>query len=267
MILLKVLQSVVSNPWFQIASFVLTVTGGMSPILNLVNKKNKGLFYSTRSFQVVNKIAAVKSLAISYENEPIEILSLTTIAVWYSGNETIKYPEDEPLIITLSESNLIKVDVIGIAEKLKKFECVKLDNEKNSAQIIFNKLKKHQGGAIQIIHTGILDNEKKIKLHCEDNQLRLYRVPYSKSRWSMPNFQTALVSAVISVFVNLLLFFILSLKIPEVKGDWYQIFFIILFTLTFNFICVWWLPELFLYGFIPRIPKEFNNFHNQSQEI
>lgn len=85
------LNSLVTNPWFGITSFIIGVLGVILTIIfYFKSKKFKRPCYAIRSLGVVEDITnKSKSLEIYYAGQKIERLTITRIAFWNAGNETI----------------------------------------------------------------------------------------------------------------------------------------------------------------------------------
>jgi hypothetical protein len=189
----------VSSPWFALIGFIATVIGTYVAIRYIPIKK---ISYSTRSFRVVNLIDRDDLLEIYYENEKIEGLTLTGIAIWNSGNQPIIYQNDidivEGIKICLkSQGKILKFNLLD--KQANGFDCTK--NEESELIIHFNLLNQDQGGSLQILHTGELD-ENLIELDGTIAGGSIYRVPYSRSRANTPINQIALISSSVAAVAN-----------------------------------------------------------------
>jgi hypothetical protein len=246
------------NPWFLLLSFALSVVG---TYLALISIKVKRLSYSVRSFRIVNPNEIdLPNLKITYDHQDIKQLTLTGIAIWNSGNETIRYQSDVDVIkICFNDGEkILNIDVLD--KPTSELKCLK--NCETEVLIEFNFLKPNQGATIQIVHTGNLHHSLKFDIQLINGEFR--KISYSKSREDTPIYQTALSSAIIATFVNIALVFSLYYKIPGLAKVWYSVLaFIALSTMLYNFTLVW-VAELFLYKLIARIPKKFKKFHNQA---
>lgn len=254
------ITTLVSNPWFGLIGFIATIVGTYVAIRYIPIKR---ISYSTRSFRVVNLIDRDDLLEIYYENEKIEGLTLTGIAIWNCGNQPINHQYDidiEGLKIELkSQGKILKLNVLD--KQANGFDCKK--NGESEVTIHFSLLNPNQGGSVQILHTGELD-ENLIELNGTIGGGSINRVPYSRSRANAPINQTALTSSSVAAVANFFLFLVFYSQYIIVPDTSYTFAFMILFTVLLNFIFMW-LLDLFLDLRRAKIPKQFKRFHDQSK--
>jgi hypothetical protein len=255
------LTLLVASPWFGLIGFIATVIGTYVAIKYIPIKR---ISYSTRSFRVVNLIDRDDLLEISYENEKIEKLTLTGIAIWNSGNQPINYQSDidtvEGVKICLkSQGKILKPNLLD--KQANGFDCTK--NGESELIIHFSLLNKNQGGSVQILHTGELD-ENLIELNGTIAGGSIRRVPYSHSRANTPINQIALTSSFVAAVANFFLFLVFYSQYIIVPDSSSTFAFMIVFTVILNFILIWML-DLFLDLRIAKIPKQFKKFHDQSK--
>ena len=101
--------------------------------------------------------AKFKDLTIHYKDKEIENLSVSKIAFWNNGSETINLDDIAPkaplLIVVDKEAEILDAKVLEQTNLSSDFSLHLLDNGKY-AQILFDFIDKRQGAVFQVIHTG-----------------------------------------------------------------------------------------------------------------
>lgn len=108
----------------------------------------------------------LSGLVINYKGEPVKNLTVTKIAFWNHGRETINYsdiPDADPIRIEAKgDCKILHAEIIWIKNSANKFKVSEIDNYK-SVKILFDYLDKNEGGIIQIVHTGKSSKDIEIK--------------------------------------------------------------------------------------------------------
>jgi hypothetical protein len=116
------MQSIINflsaNPWLNLLFLVLAVLSIIiSVVLFLRSRKEKILVYATSSFNLIhNSVARIPGLYVKYEDNNIDNLTLTKIAIWNKGKGTI------------NNTDIAPTDKVSIFPK----EYVKILNRSNS---------------------------------------------------------------------------------------------------------------------------------------
>lgn len=156
-----------SNPWLAISSFLLAIVGLVLAIgFYLKSRRLKIPCYATRSINLVEGLVnRFESLDIRYGGSPIENLTVTKLAFWNSGKETINnadIPSAVPILITAKDDNeLLDAKVIYASNPANQFS-LRVYDEHRSVSLEFDYLDQNEGALIQIIHTGTLDDHIEI---------------------------------------------------------------------------------------------------------
>jgi hypothetical protein len=101
--------------------------------------------------------AKFQDLKILYQDKQIENLSVSRIAFWNRGRETIEFDDipqkAPPLIVARGEAEILDAKVIQQTNRSSDFSVHLSDNGKY-AQILFDYIDNEQGAVFQVIHTG-----------------------------------------------------------------------------------------------------------------
>ncbi|WYL96655.1 MAG: hypothetical protein HEQ35_25160 [Gloeotrichia echinulata IR180] len=259
--MLEIISQIVANPLFQFLGFLIGLLG---TYITIRYNRTKKLSYSFRSFSLIDVTDPLPLLKIHYDNEEIKRLTITRLLVWNSGNDTIEFAERDFLKVLLNDQNpsqnFLRSDVIQQPNNYEiKTICKFSEVEINVKNLYLNS---NEGVIIQITHTGEL--HENIDIKCKIKGIKKPdKISYSKSRENTPIEVRGMVSAIVAMLVNFLIFLAINIKI--VKSD--DLIFIMVFTIWSNLTLIV-LVELFVYRLIlPTIPKEFQKFQEQSWRL
>jgi hypothetical protein len=147
------------NPFWGLGGFLV---GIIAIILAVIffrrgQRTKKPTFYIRSSNLIADFSSKLAKLQILYSSKGIESLTVSKIAFWNDGAQTIDsrdVAQADPLRIVLKEGyEILDVSVISIKNEANRFDVVQLE-EGSSVKISFDYLDKHEGGVIQLIHTG-----------------------------------------------------------------------------------------------------------------
>lgn len=147
------------NPFLTLGSLVIAVISLVLVVIFYIRgqKTKKPTFFIRSSNLIADFSSKLAKLQILYNNKGIESLTVSKIAFWNDGAQTIDggdVAEAEPLRIVLKEGyEILDVSVISTKNEANRFDVAQLE-EGNSVKISFDYLDKHEGGVIQLIHTG-----------------------------------------------------------------------------------------------------------------
>jgi len=157
-----------SNPWIGIISFITGLIGFYLRVTSAINssKKRKIPSYRMRSINVISKEEIIPDLNITYKENPVSNLTVTKIAIWNSGKETINamdVPEGDPIRIPVSGNNMdvYGVEILHVAEPSNGFR-LKPTTEFHAYVIKFDYIDYNQGILLKIIHSGKSSDDIKI---------------------------------------------------------------------------------------------------------
>jgi hypothetical protein len=151
-------QALTSNPWTTIVSIISGFIGiGLTLLFGFLTLRKKELKYAmTGSNLIKNSVSRFTSLGIFYDGSKIDTLSVTRLAIWSSGNETIQGSDitsKNPIRVTIiGEGTILAGELISTNKETNNFNVVKeLDG---SYLIEFEYLDKEDGAVFQFVHTG-----------------------------------------------------------------------------------------------------------------
>lgn len=146
---------------FTIGGIIIGITGIILAIYFYTRSRRiKKLTYQVRSFNLVNEsISKLPELDVRYKDCEIKNLTITKIAFWNSGNETITDRDLvnlDPLRISPSlGTEIFNIEIAGIVESSNNFNLIQNSNDWN---IVFDYIDVDEGCVINVYHSG---NESK----------------------------------------------------------------------------------------------------------
>lgn len=145
--------------WLSAASLAIAVLSvALAVIFYVKGKKAKRPCYAMRSINLVRDLVGkVEALEMFYSGQRIENLTVTKIAFWNGGRETI-YRQDiasaEPLIIQAKEGcKILDAKIIYEKNPANQFS-INICGSQSTVELQFDYLDKDEGVIIQVIHTG-----------------------------------------------------------------------------------------------------------------
>jgi|SRR5882672_4818901 len=158
---LKLLEN---NPKLNLVFLFLAIFSiCFSAFLYFRSKREKLPVYNKKTFNLIrNQIATIKGLRVTFEGKAVNDLTLTQVALWNTGKQTIN-SEDvapaEPLRIVISDNHEILQAEIKYARTKANNFLIELDRENQCVLINFDYLDTNDGVAISIYHTGSSDED------------------------------------------------------------------------------------------------------------
>ena len=147
------------NPFLTLGSLVIAVISLVLVVIFYIRgqKTKKPTFFIRSSNLIADFSSKLANLQILYSGKGIESLTVSKIAFWNDGRQTIDnrdVAKADPLRIVLKEPyDILDVSVIYEKNEANRF-CVLSSKVERSVNISFDFLDKHEGGVIQLIHTG-----------------------------------------------------------------------------------------------------------------
>lgn len=153
------IQIWLTSSWFNLISLGVGIIGILVGIISYFkSRKVKLPCYTTRSTNIVRDLVnKFESVEMFYAGQPIENMTVTKIAFWNSGNETLNSQDiaaADPLKIHVkNDSKILDAKTLYQKNQANKFE---LSSAEKGSDIClrFDYVDKYEGAVIQIIHTG-----------------------------------------------------------------------------------------------------------------
>lgn len=246
--ILHAIESIVIHPLF---TFIIGVI--IAVFFHYRGKKVKSPSYAIRSSNIVRDLVSkIKSLEMLYDGRQIKNLTVTKIAFWNAGKDTINsedIPTAEPLTVRIKEGYKILDAKIHSTNNSANQLSISTSDDQLSANIEFEYLDKGEGGVFQLIHTGI--NDESIEFH---GLIKGAGSPIKKNMPNLKQFYSPKKSY--RVILAILLFgspliliaqFILN-PVPANAFD------------NFTVVLMYWILGIYL--FKRRLPKGFEGFED-----
>lgn len=148
-----------TNPWWGFIGCIFAVVAliGMF-VLYIKGKKIKLPYYIIRSINIVKDYASrIESLELLYSGQKIENLTITKIAFWNGGRDTIDKSDiapADPLAIRIKgDAKILDTRIIFEKNPANKFSII-LSTDQTYVTSNFDFIDKDEGVVIELIHTG-----------------------------------------------------------------------------------------------------------------
>jgi len=182
------------NPWVTVIGFVTGILGVvLAVVFYYKSQKIKSPLYVSKTTNIIKGLTSrIKELEIRYGGQPIENLSVTRVAFWNGGSDTIEktdVPASDPICVEVKSGCLIlESKVIGVSNEANCFG-IQIDDHK-IARITFDYVDKNDVAVIRVLHTGTSDKDIQIKGKVKGaglvkNALRV-RIMAQHSKWPQP---------------------------------------------------------------------------------
>lgn len=156
------------NPLLNIITFTLTIGSILSAIYFYIKgKKTKRPMYVVRTINLIKeRIQKISPVHISYKGGQINTLSITKIALWNDGRDTIDagdVAKKSPLRIVIDPAyEILDCEILYIKNKSNDFK-VQLSDDGKYVDLTFDYFDFAEGLVLQIYHTGSLSENVKIE--------------------------------------------------------------------------------------------------------
>lgn len=154
-----IIDSLSKNPWLIVMTFILTPGSIILAVLFYFrSRKIKRINTAIRSVNLFRETAEkIEGLKILYGQVQAPTITVTKIAFWNDGSETI-YGTDvasaSPIVIkTKHESIILEAKIIHSVNKCSLCELSSSENGKE-VELRFDYIDKKEGCVIQLLHTG-----------------------------------------------------------------------------------------------------------------
>lgn len=149
------------NPGIAAIVGVVGTTSGivLAVLFYKLSKPRKLLAYATRTFRVVPQgRIKIQGLQITYYGYPVESLSVTRLAVWNAGNESIRRSDlpasDRPVIYGGGGIKIFETSVIETSAAANNVGLTLVDHPIVGSAIGFDFLDPGDGAVFSVVHSG-----------------------------------------------------------------------------------------------------------------
>jgi len=123
------------------------------------SKPVRQLSYATRTFRIISeKSKRVTGLEIKYINQDVNAISVTRMAIWNGGSETLRnadISENDPLIIESRKGvKILKAEIIESTSLANKSSIKQINDRSNQYCLSFDFLNTKDGVIASFVHDG-----------------------------------------------------------------------------------------------------------------
>lgn len=163
------------NIWFNCITLILSVAAiPMTIWIFYQSNKKKLPTYMLRTISLVaGKVQTIKSIHIKYQDQEINNLAITKLALWNDGKDTIKaddFAKNGPLKIIIDNNYQILDYELLYQKQPKNNFNLKLSKDKKAIDISFEYFSYLEGVIIQIYHTGHRNSNIELEGQIKSNQ-------------------------------------------------------------------------------------------------
>lgn len=131
------------------------------------SRKNRAPVYRSRTTRLIkDSLNQINNLEVYYENKKLSALSITKVAFWNSGRETISYDDisknDKLRLVIDDKYVFLSCDVIVQTKDANGFVAV-LSEDRRTIYLNFDYLDYEEGVVLRIRHTGSSDTDIMLK--------------------------------------------------------------------------------------------------------
>jgi hypothetical protein len=143
-----------------LAELVLAISSVvMAVILYKLSKSPRLLAYATRTFRLVpEKRIKLERMKITYNGSPVESLSVTWLAIWNGGSESIRRSDlatkAPPVIYAPEGISLFEMDIIETSAAANNVSLTPVYNPLIGSAIDFDFLDPGDGAVFSVVHSG-----------------------------------------------------------------------------------------------------------------
>ncbi len=154
------------NTYFNVTTFIIATLAIIIAIYHYKKgKKEKKPIYITRSINLVKEnINKINSVNILYQGKEVETLTITKLAFWNAGKETIHNNDiapSDPVIINIdTDYKFLDAEIIFSKKEANNFNLIKIDDHKY--KLDFDYIDYKQGAIIQLYHNANNSNSVQI---------------------------------------------------------------------------------------------------------
>ena len=143
----------------------------------LRSKKTKILLYAQRSYRIItNRFSTIEGIQVSLFGEPVETVTLTRIALWNAGNDTIRDDDipglDQVRIVPTANSKIHKLSIIEMSNESNNMRINEVKAPTTQWQVRFEYMDPGEGMVLEIVHDGTENSSFKVEGKLKGGKLR-----------------------------------------------------------------------------------------------
>ena len=150
------IREITQSPAFALASFAVGLLGIiLAVVFYRRTKRRKSLSFAHRSIPIFrDSTPLISKLRIQYDGKDTKNLTLTHLAFWNSGNETIRdidLVDNDPLRVVVEEGSVLDVELLFASQKANSINVAPPHDA--SVDLSFRFLDAQHGGVVRVVHT------------------------------------------------------------------------------------------------------------------
>lgn len=160
----NVIKEFILNNWSFIIGTIIALIG---ITIAVKSKRMRIPIYAIRTFNLIQeKIQKINDVQIKYKNASINNFSISRVALWNNGKETINRVDiassDKLRIVPIGDAKLLDAQIIYEKNQINKFS-LNLENIEKEIMINFDFFDFKEGIILQVFHTGKSGDDIEIK--------------------------------------------------------------------------------------------------------
>jgi len=165
----EIISHLVQNTWIEFISMILipVVSIVLSIIIYKKSKRKKSIIYHIKNDSLIKDFKQkIEGLSIEYSGKNINTLTVTKIAFWNNGTDTINrndIPNNDIFSITIeNDFDILDASIIQIINQSNDIKA-NLSNDNKIVNIDFEYLDNNEGFVLQLFHN--YENSDKIRIN------------------------------------------------------------------------------------------------------
>jgi len=165
---LEFVEWLAKNPWLVVTSYVIGILGVvLAVVFYYKSRKVKSPLYASKTTNIISARDLAKNargLEIFFRGEGVENLSVTRVAFWNGGSDTINYsdvPSSDPIVVCLREECRIFEASVDAKKAANEFG-VSIDDP-TRVRLLFDYIDKNDSAILRILHTGTSSLDVQVK--------------------------------------------------------------------------------------------------------
>ena len=158
--LARLAEWLTANPWLNLVFLVLAILSVIATVAShVLSRRRKRPCYNQESYRLVGeKATKVPRIRILYDDERIENLTLTKVAIWNDGNDAVEptdfAPSDRLRLEIAPPAKILAVEIAYNSTAANNFRIVRAGDEETISQIEFDYFHRNEGIVVDLFHTG-----------------------------------------------------------------------------------------------------------------